>query len=68
MASGDGQKPSELLSKFISCDPSAAGCLDQTIEIFGRNAFRRPLTDAEVARFFQLIRAPSFRERMRTTP
>ena len=36
---------------FISCDPAAAGCMDQTIRSFGRKAFRRPLTDAEVARF-----------------
>jgi hypothetical protein len=36
---------------FISCDPSAAACLTDTIRNFGRKAFRRPLTDAEVARF-----------------
>jgi hypothetical protein len=41
-------------SKFISCDPAAAGCLDETIRSFGRKAFRRPLTDAEVARFQKL--------------
>jgi hypothetical protein len=41
-------------SKFINCDPAAAGCLDQTIRTFGRKAFRRPLTDAEVARFQKL--------------
>ncbi|WP_437895365.1 DUF1592 domain-containing protein [Sorangium sp. So ce124] len=41
-------------SKFISCDPSAAGCLEQTIKTFGRKAFRRPLTDLEVARFQKL--------------
>ena len=41
-------------SKFISCDPAAAGCLDQTVKTFGRKAFRRPLTDAEVARFQKL--------------
>lgn len=44
-------------SKFISCDPSAAGCLDQTIKTFGRKAFRRPLTAAEVARFQKLAQA-----------
>jgi hypothetical protein len=38
-------------AKFISCDPSAAACLTDTIRAFGRKAFRRPLTDAEVARF-----------------
>jgi hypothetical protein len=41
-------------SKFIACDPAAAGCLEQTIKTFGRKAFRRPLTDAEVTRFKNL--------------
>ncbi len=41
-------------SKFISCDPAAAGCLTGTIKAFGRKAFRRPLADAEVARFEKL--------------
>ena len=41
-------------SKFIDCDPAAAGCLDDTIRAFGRQAFRRPLTDDEVARFQRL--------------
>jgi hypothetical protein len=35
-------------SRFIGCDPSAANCLTNTIKTFGRKAFRRPLTDAEV--------------------
>jgi hypothetical protein len=38
-------------SKFIGCDPAAAGCIKTTIETFGRKAFRRPLTAAEVASF-----------------
>lgn len=41
-------------TKFIACDPAAAGCLSETIRTFGRKAFRRPLTDAEVARFERL--------------
>jgi hypothetical protein len=41
-------------SRFITCAPATAGCLDQTIRSFGRKAFRRPLTDAEVARFQKL--------------
>jgi hypothetical protein len=41
-------------SKFISCDPAMAGCLTQTIKAFGRKAFRRPLTDLEVATFEKL--------------
>ena len=41
-------------SKFIACDPAAPGCLERTIQTFGRAAFRRPLTDAEVTRFMKL--------------
>ncbi|HKU38323.1 MAG TPA: DUF1592 domain-containing protein [Polyangiales bacterium] len=41
-------------SKFIACDPAAASCMEQTIKSFGRKAFRRPLTAAEVARFQKL--------------
>lgn len=41
-------------SRFISCNPAAAGCLEQTIRKFGRKAFRRPLTEAEVTRFLKL--------------
>ena len=41
-------------SKFIGCAAATAGCLEQTIRSFGRKAFRRPLTDAEVARFQKL--------------
>lgn len=41
-------------SQFINCDPAAAGCMEQTIRTFGRKAFRRPLTDDEVARFQRL--------------
>ncbi|WP_437970959.1 DUF1592 domain-containing protein [Sorangium sp. So ce260] len=41
-------------SKFISCDPAASGCLEETIKTFGRKAFRRPLTPEEVARFQKL--------------
>lgn len=41
-------------AKFITCDPSASGCLQQTIQTFGRKAFRRPLTTEEVTRFMNL--------------
>jgi hypothetical protein len=41
-------------AKFISCDPAAADCLKNTIKTFGRKAFRRPLSDEEVARFEKL--------------
>src|SRR6185369_14804547 len=40
-----------LKTKFITCDPAAANCLANTIKTFGRKAFRRPLTDAEVTQF-----------------
>lgn len=39
---------------FISCDPAVAGCLSDTIRTFGRKAFRRPLTETEVASFERL--------------
>jgi hypothetical protein len=41
-------------SRFIGCDPAVTGCLTDTIRSFGRKAFRRPLTDAEVARLATL--------------
>jgi hypothetical protein len=41
-------------AKFIACDPAAADCLTQTIRDFGRKAFRRPLTEAEVTSFMRL--------------
>ncbi len=44
----------ENKTHFISCDPAAAGCLEDTIRSFGRKAFRRPVTDAEVASFMRL--------------
>jgi len=45
---------STMKAKFISCDPSASGCLQTTIKNFGRLAFRRALTDSEVSRFMSL--------------
>jgi hypothetical protein len=41
-------------SKFMTCTPSVE-CLTATIESFGRLAFRRPLLDAEKARFAQIV-------------
>jgi hypothetical protein len=43
-----------LKANFISCDPAASGCLMQTIQTFGRKAFRRPVTTDEVTRFMAL--------------
>ena len=41
-------------SLFISCDPAVDACLTDTIRTFGRKAFRRPLSDEEVASFERL--------------
>ena len=38
-------------SQFIACDPAVGTCLTDTIKSFGRKAFRRPLTPAEVTSF-----------------
>jgi hypothetical protein len=43
-------------TNFIACDPAVAGCVTETVRTFGRKAFRRPLTDAEVTRFEALGR------------
>jgi hypothetical protein len=42
-----------LLPKLLPCDPAPdpAACATQFIKQFGRRAFRRPLDDAEVARY-----------------
>jgi hypothetical protein len=45
---------STLMANFISCNPSTSGCLQTTIQTFGRKAFRRPLTSAEVSNFMAL--------------
>jgi hypothetical protein len=46
-----------LEGKFLKCTPVAGdlGCLRSTIVEFGRRAFRRPLTEAEVARFDAVV-------------
>jgi hypothetical protein len=46
-----------LKSKFITCDPAAPGCLQQTVVSFGRRAFRRPLSPEEIADFNAVIAA-----------
>jgi len=43
-----------MKAKFMSCDPSASGCMQTTIKNFGRLAFRRALTTDEVSRFMSL--------------
>jgi hypothetical protein len=44
-----------LKAKFMSCDPSAGTCLHDTAVSFGRKAFRRPLSAAELAAFDTVI-------------
>lgn len=46
-----------LLTRFVACTPVGAGdeCLHDTVVSFGRRAFRRPLTEAEIARFDAII-------------
>ncbi|WP_437521983.1 DUF1592 domain-containing protein [Sorangium sp. So ce726] len=41
-------------SRFVSCDPAASGCFEETIIDFGRKAFRRPLLEEEVQSFLRL--------------
>lgn len=45
-----------LKGKLVSCTPAGDGsaCAAQLIQSFGQRAFRRPLTEAEVARFTKL--------------
>jgi hypothetical protein len=46
-----------LVGNFMPCTPTGDGaeCLNQTIVEFGRRAYRRPLSEAEVADFQTLI-------------
>ena len=45
-------------AKFITCDAAQATCLTDTIKAFGRRAYRRPLTDAEVTSFMRFNSLP----------
>jgi hypothetical protein len=45
-------------AKFITCDAAQATCLTDTIKAFGRKAYRRPLTDAEVTSFMRFNSLP----------
>jgi hypothetical protein len=42
-------------TKFINCDLTGVTCLSDSIKAFGRKAFRRPMTDAEVTNFVQTL-------------
>jgi hypothetical protein len=49
-----------LRPRILSCtpaSPSSDGCTSDTVRAFGRRAWRRPLTDAEVAGLVALVRA-----------
>lgn len=41
-------------AKFVSCDASQPSCLETSIREFGRKAFRRKVTDAEVTSLMRL--------------
>jgi hypothetical protein len=47
------ERAAAAMAKVVPCDPTgdAAACSTQFIKQFGRRAFRRPLDDAEVARY-----------------
>lgn len=40
---------------FLGCEVIDAACLHDAISAFGRRAFRRPLSDGEIARFDELL-------------
>lgn len=41
----------DRLERFVECQPDEAGCAQTFIAEFGRRAFRRPLTDDEMAAY-----------------
>jgi hypothetical protein len=49
-----------LLQSGVRCEPAAPGCAGELVRAFGLRAFRRPLTDAELTRYQELVtrRAP----------
>jgi hypothetical protein len=52
-----GDKAAASMSQVVPCDPAAdaAGCATKFIKQFGRRALRRPLDDAEVAKYQKLF-------------
>jgi hypothetical protein len=46
-----------LRAKYIACTPTGDGavCLGETIRAFGHRAYRRPLTEEEIARYEKLV-------------
>lgn len=57
MIAAQVMKNPTLRTNFLKCTPTAGdnACINQTIVEFGRRAFRRPLTEAEVARFQKIV-------------
>ncbi|XXU51030.1 DUF1592 domain-containing protein [Sorangium sp. So ce1014] len=57
MIAAQVMKDPAFKGRFLKCTPSGDGaaCLHDTIIEFGRRAFRRPLTEAEVARFDAIV-------------
>ncbi|HWB78733.1 MAG TPA: DUF1592 domain-containing protein [Nannocystaceae bacterium] len=47
----------DLFTHVLPCDEDADGCANEFIDVFGRRAFRRALTDDERARYQQLFAA-----------
>ncbi len=45
----------EVFARIVTCEASDAGCSGDFIDSFGERAFRRPLTQAESARFQALF-------------
>ncbi len=57
------QKGTENLGKIVPCDPGPdpKACATTFVQSFGKRAFRRPLTNAEVTKYTALVTtAPSF--------
>lgn len=51
------------LAKLSPCaDPGEASCREAFVRAFGRRAFRRPLTEAEVGRYTKLAQAQASKE------
>jgi hypothetical protein len=48
-----------LRASVIGCDPADTGCVDEFVTRFGERAFRRPLTDEEIAQLVALAQTQS---------
>jgi hypothetical protein len=57
MVSAQVMADANLKKNFLKCTPTGDGkaCLHDTIIQFGRRAFRRPLSDAEIAAFDKIV-------------